>query len=546
MVNHALENSAHGEPFQIEYRVRNARGEWRWLYDRSIERYTIDGETFSEGLAADITEQKRAEQELRESEAKYRRLINILPSGIVVHAQGIIELVNRAGQRIFGANDAQELVGTRLIERVHPDYRAAVLARVRHTQNQNQEVELLEEKLLRLDGSAFDAEVAAIGLTFDGKPATLAVFNDISERKQRETELEIMVQISGALRTAETRAEMLPIVANEIMHLVPAAAVALILHEPHTHDYVIEYAGGAWQGSIGRRIPENATILQIVRQHNKPYVTSDFAHDLNFYYREFVRDLTAFASIPLHTHQTFIGVISIAGYTPFGEHDMRVIEAISNIAANALHRASLHEQTVQDAQELLRAYESTLEGWAHALELRDQETEGHTRRVLNVTLRLARAMGLPKEAMENIRRGALLHDIGKMGIPDSVLLKPGTLNEREWEIMRRHPEYARNMLMRIEYLHDAIDIPYCHHEKWDGTGYPRGLHGTDIPLAARIFAVVDVWDALLSDRPYRKGWSAEQTKAYLHNQSGKQFDPAVVEAFLKLLEEMQAEPIENT
>jgi HD-GYP domain-containing protein (c-di-GMP phosphodiesterase class II) len=146
-------------------------------------------------------------------------------------------------------------------------------------------------------------------------------------------------------------------------------------------------------------------------------------------------------------------------------------------------------------------------------------------------------MGVPANEMENIRRGALLHDIGKMGVPDSVLLKPGSLNEREWEMMRRHPEYARDLIMPIDYLRAVIDIPYCHHEKWDGTGYPRGIAGEAIPLAARIFAIVDVWDALLSDRPYRKAWMPEQVLAHIRAQAGKHFDPRVVKAFLKLIGE---------
>ena len=142
-------------------------------------------------------------------------------------------------------------------------------------------------------------------------------------------------------------------------------------------------------------------------------------------------------------------------------------------------------------------------------------------------------MGFEQSALENIRRGALLHDIGKMGIPDAVLLKPGALNPPEWEIMRRHPEYAYNLLEPIEYLRPVIDIPYCHHEKWDGSGYPRGLKGVEIPLAARIFAIVDVWDALRSDRPYRTAWSKEQIREYIFEQSGKHFDPQVVKVFIE-------------
>jgi HD-GYP domain-containing protein (c-di-GMP phosphodiesterase class II) len=154
---------------------------------------------------------------------------------------------------------------------------------------------------------------------------------------------------------------------------------------------------------------------------------------------------------------------------------------------------------------------------------------------VEVTINLAQKMGIGAVDEINIRRGALLHDIGKMGIPDSVLLKPGPLNEREWEMMRMHPEYAHRLLTPIEYLNPAIEIPYCHHEKWDGTGYPRGLKGEEIPLAARIFAIVDVWEALTSDRPYRPAWSNGKALEYINNQRGKHFDPTVVDNFMDLL-----------
>ncbi len=183
--------------------------------------------------------------------------------------------------------------------------------------------------------------------------------------------------------------------------------------------------------------------------------------------------------------------------------------------------------------ELERAYDDTLEGWARALELRDAETQGHSRRVTELTLRLARAVGFPEGEMEHIRRGALLHDIGKMGISDAILFKPGPLSQEEWAVMKKHPDYAYKLLYPIPYLRPSLDIPYCHHEKWDGTGYPRGLKGEGIPLSARIFAVVDVWDALSSSRPYRPPMDREWIRSYLRHESEKQFDVRLVEAFLK-------------
>ncbi|MFW5733757.1 MAG: HD domain-containing phosphohydrolase [Oceanidesulfovibrio sp.] len=193
----------------------------------------------------------------------------------------------------------------------------------------------------------------------------------------------------------------------------------------------------------------------------------------------------------------------------------------------------LHDSLAEAHAELMEAYRHTIEGWARALELKDKETEGHSRRVVNMTLKLAMAMGVEGDELVHVEHGAILHDIGKMGVPDDILLKPGALDEEEWETMRRHPEYAYNWLSSIPYLQPALSIPYCHHERWDGKGYPQGLAGEDIPFAARLFTVVDVWDALISDRPYREAWPKSKAMAYILEQSGKQFDPDVVEAFFK-------------
>jgi putative two-component system response regulator len=191
--------------------------------------------------------------------------------------------------------------------------------------------------------------------------------------------------------------------------------------------------------------------------------------------------------------------------------------------------------TEETHAQLLAAYEATIDGWSHALDLRDRETEGHSQRVAKLTVQLATMAGVPQHEIVHIRRGALLHDIGKLAIPDSILLKPSALNEEEWTLMKKHPQYANEMISSIEYLRPALDIPYCHHEKWDGSGYPRGLKGEEIPLAARLFAVVDVWDALTSNRPYRPAWTTEKTFEHIQNESGKHFEPRVVDLFRKMM-----------
>jgi PAS domain S-box-containing protein len=212
---------------------------------------------------------------------------------------------------------------------------------------------------------------------------------------------------------------------------------------------------------------------------------------------------------------------------------LNFLKTLANQAAIAIDNTSLFNDMQRANDKLTLTYDITLEGWAKALELRDMETEGHSRRVTDITVRIARAVGMSDQELVHTRRGALLHDIGKMGIPDSILHKPGKLTPEEWETMKQHPVYAYNLLTPIEYLQPAIDIPYCHHEKWDGSGYPRGLKEKEIPLAARIFAIVDVWDALLSDRPYRKGWSEEKVLAYIRENSGTHFDPRLVDIFIE-------------
>jgi HD-GYP domain-containing protein (c-di-GMP phosphodiesterase class II) len=212
------------------------------------------------------------------------------------------------------------------------------------------------------------------------------------------------------------------------------------------------------------------------------------------------------------------------------------LQSLTVQAAIAIDNASLFDELQHSNAELNLAYDTTIEGWSRALDLRDEGTEGHTERVTEMTERLALALGVDESELVHIRRGALLHDMGKMGIPDSILLKRDALTNSEWEIMRRHPVYAHEMLSHIIYLKRSLDIPYCHHEKWDGTGYPRGLKGEEIPFAARIFAVVDVWDATTSDRPYRAAWPPEKAKAHILEQSGKYFDPHIVTVFLSLID----------
>ena len=215
---------------------------------------------------------------------------------------------------------------------------------------------------------------------------------------------------------------------------------------------------------------------------------------------------------------------------------MDFLESMVSQAAIALDNGSLFQDLQRANLDLTLAYDATIEGWARALELRDGATEGHSQRVTQMTMDLAGRLGVHDSDLVHIRRGALLHDIGKMGIPDDILRKAGPLDDEEWIIMRKHPFFAREMLKNISYLQSAIEIPYSHHEKWDGSGYPLGLSGVRIPLAARIFSVIDVWDALSSERPYRGPWHEDDVYKYIRENSGSQFDPKVVAEFFSMMQ----------
>jgi HD-GYP domain-containing protein (c-di-GMP phosphodiesterase class II) len=243
----------------------------------------------------------------------------------------------------------------------------------------------------------------------------------------------------------------------------------------------------------------------------------------------------AYYGVPLIANDQLHGVLEVfqrAAHTPDPEW-LDVLETLAGQTAIAIDNVRLFDSLQRANLDLTQAYDATIEGWSRALDLRDKETEGHSQRVTAMTLRLATAMGIGADELVHVRRGALLHDIGKVGVPDSILLKPGPLTDAEWVVMRQHPVFAHDLLAPIMYLRPALDIPYCHHEKWDGSGYPRGLAGEQIPLTARIFAVVDVWDAMRSDRPYRRGRPDAEVFAHIQSLSGTHFDPQVVQVFME-------------
>ena len=335
----------------------------------------------------------------------------------------------------------------------------------------------------------------------------------------------------------------LMIVLNEVVRQLHVDAACVLMIQPGTNQ--LEYVVG--QGFRTRSIEASSVRIgegnagRAVMERRVVEVPSLSIIDGNFKRAQLLADegFVSYYAVPLITKGEVKGVLEIfhrSRLAPDREW-LDFLETLGGQTAIAVENAVLFQDLQRSNFELALAYDATIEGWSRALDLRDHETEGHTQRVTDMTLRLARKMGLSEERLTLIKRGALLHDIGKMGVPDTILLKPEELSKEEQSIMRQHPQLAYDMLEPIAYLRDALNIPYCHHEKWNGTGYPRGLAGTQIPLEARLFAIVDVWDAITTDRPYRKGWSKEKALDYIRAESGKYFDPQLVEMFLKEMEE---------
>ena len=364
------------------------------------------------------------------------------------------------------------------------------------------------------------------------------LYGDAQRRLSRLTSLrEVDQAISGSVDLEFT----MDVLLNQLLQTLEVDAGCVMIYKPDQE--VLEYSN--CQGFRAKnhqqpplRIGEGLA-GKAAKERTLIYVPDLEAYSIdiqqtNQFKRE--RFLSYFAQ-PLIAKGELVGVLEIYHRSKLDPDPewMNFLDAMGRMGAIAIDRLNLYNNLAQSNIELSQAYDATIEGWARAIELRDGETEGHSRRVVSLMMNLARTMGVSWDALTYMRWGALLHDIGKMAIPDGILLNPGKLSEEEWGLMKKHPLYANEMLSTIEYLKPALDIPLCHHERWDGTGYPQGLSGEDIPLGARIFAVVDVWDALQSDRPYRPAWTEEKAAQYIKEESGKHFDPRVVEAFFDLI-----------
>jgi len=365
-----------------------------------------------------------------------------------------------------------------------------------------------------------------------------------AQSREQVRRLTTLRDIDSAIASSTDLRVTLNILMDHTLKHLKVDAMDILLYHPELQSLTYLTSAGFNTPTPSRPLMRIGEGLagQVVMKGRIDHVTdlqssSEVKHDPMLLREGFV----AYIGIPLMVKGQIKGVFEIFNRSPFSPNEewMHFLQTLAGQAAIAIDNSQLFDNLQRSNQELVQAYDTTLEGWARALELRDRETEGHTRRVTDLTTRLARYMGVGDDELVNIYRGVLLHDIGKMGVPDQILRKTGPLTDVEWKAMRQHPQYAFDLLAPIPFLRPALDIPYCHHEHWDGGGYPRGLKGEQIPLSARIFSVVDVWDALLSDRPYREAWDREKVIKYIDSVAGKVLDPKVVEAFLKMMSEIE-------
>lgn len=396
-------------------------------------------------------------------------------------------------------------------------------------------------------------EIRAMPL-FDGDnnlTGVMHIARDITEQllsrgqnRLQLNRLNILHSIEKIINSTLDLRIMLEHIVEQIITYLGIDAVSILLHRQKisTLDYFVSSGFRSralkhthlklGESYAGQAAVKHRTIhVRNLREDNGKFKKSKL-----FMEEEFV---TYFA-VPLITKGEIKGVLECFHRSPYDADPelMDFLETVADQAAIAIHNATLFESLFRSNAELSLAYDNTIESWARILDMRDKETEGHSRRVTEITMRIAQEIGIDDSELVHIRRGALLHDIGKMAIPDSILLKPGRLTFEEREVMKFHTTYAFDMIYNIDYLRPAVDIPHYHHEKWDGTGYPKGLAGYEIPLPARIFAVVDVYDALCFERPYRSAWPREKAIEYIRLQAGIHFDPEVVKVFLKLIDKL--------
>jgi PAS domain S-box-containing protein len=565
-------------PFHITYRIRHKSGEWRWVDEWGTGITDSNGKVeYLEGIMADITERKQHEREreaiisvsteLRQAGTK-TGILNIILDQLVklFEVDGAVLVLPNAQNGGFIDEMGRGVVGERMTGLVIPAGKGVcnwvITNKTPYLNNHADQDPLFYRPDLLGDSRcvacapllAQEQSIGALWLTrrmdfAEQDIHLLTAIADIAANAihrvmlHEQTELQLhhltaLHQIDIAISRNFDSNLTLNVILNNVKNELKSDAADILLLDPITH--TLDFVAGI--GFRTRGIEQSHVKLAdgYAGTAAREYRTVS-CPDLKLARASFSRsslladeEFTTHFATPLIVKGQVKGVLELFHRKAFEPESgwIDYFETLATQAAIAIENASLLDNLQRSNAELILAYDATIEGWSRAMDLRDKETEGHTQRVTEMALELANMMGISDVEKQHLWRGSLLHDIGKMGVPDSILFKPGPLSEAEKQIMRQHPLYAYQMLSPITYLKPALDICYCHHERWDGSGYPRGLKGEEIPLSARLFAIVDVFDALTSDRPYRAAWPREDVYRYIQEQAGKHFDPQIVKIVL--------------
>jgi PAS domain S-box-containing protein len=567
--------------YSTEIRFQCKDGSYKWI---SWKVYDLKDESLFYAVGRDTTDRRQAEEELRQSEARYRDLFEEAPVSLWVEdfsevkqalndlrSQGVTDFKTYLEDHPEVINQCKTLIKV-------VDVNKATLAlykagsKVELIRNLSKVFEIEQrnfmEELIHIAQGYTSFEWEGTNRTVNGESLTIHLgwlvvpgyedslsrvmvsVVDITERTRFEEKIRQQVERLAALRTVDTAITssfdlrvVLGIVLDQLISQLKVHAADILLTEPDMMTLSFAEGRGFRSNSLSRtQVRFGDGLGGWAALERRPVMERDLAApEMELSGRDGLMRDEGFASyigLPLIVKGKVKGILEVFHRTALDPDPdwLGLLETLAGQTAIAIDNTSLFENLQRSNTELFYAYNENIEGWSRTLDLRDKETDGHTRRVTDLTLQLAGMLSVNDDSLAYVRWGALLHDIGKMGIPDAILFKPGPLDPDEWTTMRMHPILAYQILSPIAFLRNSLDIPYCHHEKWDGSGYPRALKGEQIPLAARIFAVVDVYDALTSDRPYRKAWSQEDALGHIRTQAGLHFDPAVVETFLTLIE----------
>jgi PAS domain S-box-containing protein len=553
------EKQSHGEEARkINFRiirgdkeVRDIREITKWIPEsKALRRYLI-------GAIQDVTEQNRKIAEIRQNEEKYRTIVQQMSDGLV--------LIDETG-KILEWNVAHEKITEIPAEKAIGEHVWKLLPNIGVNHFYHNEMELMEKEILTAaktgQSEFFHTSRELTIKTANGKIRTLmqtvfpiqtpnnlrigVISHDITEQKASLDKINHELKKLASLRSIDAAIlekitptktlELICSIAVDLLNMDGAIILTRMANDETTSAYVSRIDTPE-EPLIARILELQSAAQEKFKSQTLSATELELVNQIQQFDPETGKTLFQ-AILPLIINRNICGYIQVFSRMPLPEDQewMDYFLTLAGQTSLGIENVTLIANEELAYNELNRAYEATIAGWSKALELRDEETKGHSDRVMSLACRLAKKAGFPREKMTSFRRGVLLHDIGKMGIPDRILLKPGPLTDEEWKIMRLHPGMAYDLLSTIPYLHDSLDVPYSHHERWDGSGYPKGLKGIEIPLSARIFAIVDVWDALISDRPYRNGWQPEKIRQYLIDNKSVQFDPELVDIFIQLMD----------